>query len=102
MSETRGRPPKSAGGITLSRTRIFQREFSDEDVKAFAAKIKEDILREDISVGERVKAITVWARYCLVSADVEAATTADKEKLLSEDRKKELIDFIQNGGSIDI
>lgn len=101
MSNPVGRPAKSIGGITLSKTRMFQRCFSEEDIQDIAARMKEIMLDPATSCGDFVKAFVAWSRYVIVSADVEAAVKAEVEKQLTPERRDELIAFVKAGGKVE-
>lgn len=101
MSNPVGRPSKSIGGITLAKTRMFQRAFTEEDITDIANRMKEVMLDPSTSVGDFVKAFVAWSRYVIVSADVEAAVKAEVEKQLTPERRDELIAFVKGGGKVD-
>lgn len=101
MSNPVGRPAKSIGGITLAKTRMFQRCFSEDDIQDIARRMKEIMLAPETSPGDFVKAFVAWSRYVIVSADVEAAVKAEVEKQLTPERRDELIAFVRSGGKVE-
>ena len=101
MTNPVGRPSKSIGGITLAKTRMFQRCFSEEDIQAIANRMKDIMVAPETSPGDFVKAFVAWSRYVIVSADVEAAVKAEVERQLTPERRDELIAFVKAGGKVD-
>lgn len=101
MANPVGRPSKSIGGITLSKTRMFQRCFSEQDIQDIAERMKDIMLDPGTTPGDFVKAFVAWSRFVIVSADVEAAVKAEVDKQLTPERRDELIKFVQSGGSVE-
>lgn len=101
MTNPVGRPSKSIGGITLAKTRMFQRAFSEQDITDIADRMKEIMLDPATSCGDFVKAFVAWSRYVIVSADVEAAVKAEVDRQLTPERREELIKFVKGGGVVE-
>lgn len=101
MSNPVGRPSKQPGGLTLNKTRTFQRCFSEDDIQEMADILKDRLRDPSTTTGDVVKLFTSLSRYIMLSADVEAQVKAEVEKQLTPERMKELQEFVKRGGVVE-
>lgn len=97
MSNPVGRPAKQVGGITLAKTRMFQRCFSEEDIQGLAQQFKDRMTAPDTTNGDFAKLWTAWSRFVMLSADVEAQVKAEVKKALTPERQMDIIEMVRNG-----